>query len=510
MVSFSEDDLVELGILRALEIDDLVDLGLLPRERRFDEDLLSSLTLKYDELVLDIRTGETYPAEQLHFEITNLCLPRLKVDSLKIELRSILVRDAEANNIKTWNSRAECDPFGVFEFQKSALHLVQKTVERLAGYHDQPLKPLGDTTPLKYKNDEIPLPGVDLSAIKEDAVAVTVLGTSLENICSTIPKEFRILHAESVIRHDLLQKFRDRQEEIRERLQRYTVDELRKSLPKEERRSTLSKDEAIEYLLKPHLTFHGTSNEFVPSIVRNGFLNLDDINPSNGEVHEVRCGSTYGRGIYSSPSADFSLAYTDEDATPTKSDGFWGVKLIVCATVLGRCTQVYRQDNWRWQDEPYPGADSHAANNGWEYIVFDKRQIIPCYVIHLDWGEENEWYFVDIRNYQHLWRTFPMHPKLLEPLQSPGEQQEEKEDLIARGAKAFPFGYGPATGTKFTILEIGEVDDDEEDYGEYQVDQLQGVGVGEKSRIWEWDPRLQDVKEYDEYTEEKLASRRKS
>lgn len=50
----------------------------------------------------------------------------------------------------------------------------------------------------------------------------------------------------------------------------------------------------------------------------------------------------------------------------------------------------------------------------------------------------------------------------------PGEIEREKAMIKAAAIKWFPFGYGPATGTKFEILEIAEVDDYEEDYGEYQ------------------------------------------
>ena len=41
--------------------------------------------------------------------------------------------------------------------------------------------------------------------------------------------------------------------------------------------------------------------------------------------------------------------------------------------------------------------------------------------------------------------------------------------------KWFPNGYGSAKGTSFVIEEIGEVDEDEENYGEYQQETLTGV-----------------------------------
>jgi len=39
---------------------------------------------------------------------------------------------------------------------------------------------------------------------------------------------------------------------------------------------------------------------------------------------------------------------------------------------------------------------------------------------------------------------------------------------IAR--KHFPHGFGPATGDNFVVEEIGAVDDDEEEWGDYQLD----------------------------------------
>ena len=51
----------------------------------------------------------------------------------------------------------------------------------------------------------------------------------------------------------------------------------------------------------------------------------------------------------------------------------------------------------------------------------------------------------------------PTHPNI-------AEQEERK----AAAMKCFPFGFGTATGTNFVVEEIGEVYDDEEDYGSYQ------------------------------------------
>ena len=57
------------------------------------------------------------------------------------------------------------------------------------------------------------------------------------------------------------------------------------------------------------------------------------------------------------------------------------------------------------------------------------------------------------------------HPRLL-PDEGlwPGDVQRQKAAVHARAAKYLPYGYGPATGGRFMVEEVGEVDEDEEEY----------------------------------------------
>lgn len=71
-----------------------------------------------------------------------------------------------------------------------------------------------------------------------------------------------------------------------------------------------------------------------------------------------------------------------------KFDELAGLKLIVCATIMGRCRYMTRDAYWFSQAEPWPGAHSHVADDMLEYVVFNEAQIIPCYVIHLDLGRD--------------------------------------------------------------------------------------------------------------------------
>ncbi|SRR6266536_1434518 len=135
---FSEDELVELSILRGQEIDELVKNGFLDPDLRFDEDVLDAINLSYPEVIISIKTGSNYPAEQLDYKMTNLALPRLKMDALRIDIRKIVERDTTSNNYEKWKKREDGDAFGVFQFEMTALHIALKTIEHLEAYRGPP------------------------------------------------------------------------------------------------------------------------------------------------------------------------------------------------------------------------------------------------------------------------------------------------------------------------------------------------------------------------------------
>ena len=93
------------------------------------------------------------------------------------------------------------------------------------------------------------------------------------------------------------------------------------------------------------------------------------------------------------------------------------MKLVVCGVLMGRTARVTRHDNWRNHSEPMPQADSHVANSGYEYIVFHEAQILPCYVLHLDWGaHEARRLLESVPDDPAAWveaRKQKTHPKLL-------------------------------------------------------------------------------------------------
>ena len=159
-----------------------------------------------------------------------------------------------------------------------------------------------------------------------------------------------------------------------------------------------------------------------------------------------------------------------------------GMRLLVCATVMGR--PMERQINERPRQGYTPGllsdqAHSHVSPNQLEYIVFDDAQIIPVYVLHLDYGaEQTRAEFDRIANdpaqfFQHQRRAKTVNKWESESEIFPGDIQRRKEAIKAAASKWFPYGFGPAQGANFVIEEIAEVSDDEEIYGDFQRERIE-------------------------------------
>lgn len=184
-----------------------------------------------------------------------------------------------------------------------------------------------------------------------------ILGISMKQLYEKVAPlqngkpRLQILHCEKVMRADFRSNFHKSQDELRESLSRLSLNRLSQAVPQECRRNhgKGAKEEVVNYLVRLRLTFHGTRARFVKSIVRHGFLRPGDKHPKTGEELKVRCGNTYGAGIYSSPDPHFALCYSTSDASKMRKDEISGLKLIVCATLMGRAAPVFREDNWRKQ-----------------------------------------------------------------------------------------------------------------------------------------------------------------
>ncbi|KAI0471432.1 hypothetical protein F4859DRAFT_119687 [Xylaria cf. heliscus] len=390
----SEDDLVELSLLRDFETDALIAAELLNTDEQLSRPLDQELIMRFGELDLNVKAGVSYPICPVTWHIENHTLSRTSVDSLRGTIRDIVEAAKMTNNLSRWQTReVECE-MGIFEPVQVVLHLAQATQSHV-GHPPLPI-PTGVTDPV---NDNY-LPFITRPSVPIDAstaleqmttTAFQLLRKTPKEICANISSSYRVLHIEPVLRGNLLTQFDKQRRELGDALSKLPSHKLRPFVPSPHKRGC--KKDLIEYLLRPRLTFHGTQRDQVSSIVRYGFLCPGTMNPKTKEEHMVRCGSTYGRGIYSSPEASFSLQYSGYYCHRIEPDEFFGIKLLVCATLMGRSAKISRADNWRDQTEPYPGADSHVANDGKEYIVFSSSQIIPVYLIHIDWGRGNEYYF---------------------------------------------------------------------------------------------------------------------
>jgi hypothetical protein len=495
---FSEDELTQLAFLRDEEVDELVSASYLEEDARLGSPLDSPLQFKFTELILHVRPSKTYPV-LLHttefFSVENLQLPRITCDELRAALHAVCDDALHTNTLSVWNAREDLDPFGIFKRAMLILQLAQRTEETLKEHRVA----LAARTNLGNAR----VSGVQVNAVEQKAPSTTLSASEMarailgspEDIAGMIPPYWRVLHVEEILRRNLANKFYAARDDLRQQLQKRSPQTLYKFQP-----STRRKGDAVESLVKPQLTFHGTTRAAVPSIVRHGFLKpgarLPPESTEDADVHEVRCGSTYGRGIYSSPSPGFALSYSGEYCEPTSPSEFFGLKLIACAVLMGRAATMTRADNWRTQERPFPGSDSHVANNQMEYIVFESARILPVYVLHLDWGEGG--------NAQHLlhipadpddwtqagcdrawWRRGARHRR---KAACAGDRQRQREAVVARARKWFPYGFGPGTGASFAVEEVGYVSEDEEDYGQYQAVWATEEGHWERDGMgyWSW------------------------
>lgn len=489
---FSPEELIQLEFLRDEEIDELIAANLLGEEERTNPILRNVLTFQYPELTLNITTGAHYPVFPLHWNIENHTLPRTVVHYLRNALTDIMTQINKVNTLSAWQSR-ESSEYGIYQREMAVLQLAQETVSHLNSYRESEReKVTGRETP--QASDDIDstaslLPNIEAMDITNASAgsAYSILGKTVQEICEMLPSDYRVTHVEKVIRKDLQKRFFAHREEMQREISALSDSELKKFVPAEYRHGKGRLDHAhwVREVTRPRMTFHGTPRHKVANIVRRGFLKPGSVDPGTGQVLGVRCGSTYGCGIYSSPSAEFALNYSDTECRPTPAKELFGLKLFVCAVLMGRTAAMYRDDNWRDQSKPYLGADSHVANGNMEYIVFSPAQILPCYVIHLDWGENNKYHIVDDDNmFGHL------------------AQIRRKQALAARAAKFFPFGFGSATGSRFVVEDVAGVDEDEEEHGEFQELRVDGYGEGGIG-FWQW----VGMEARDQYYQERTAKK---
>ena len=267
-----------------------------------------------------------------------------------------------------------------------------------------------------------------------------------------------------------------------------------------------TRDELIEDMVKPRLTFHGTPRHLAASVVRYGFM-LPGTTIDDGKlIASPRSGISWlRRGIYSSPQSSFALSFSQAGGRPVEPREVPGWRLFVCATLMGR-TLIGAHDYGHGivhgpLQESY---DAHMTSNKLEVIVHRPEDILPCYVVHLDSGapevlsamkqvQHDPWAFIKRRARRG------MHPKLNQEWLAPGDKQRLQEAKLARAAKFLPFGYGP--GKNCVIEEIGETSDDEENWGWYQHNRhMEEWEFEEQERRWKDEAELEELKKQVEGT----------
>ncbi|KAJ3754860.1 hypothetical protein EV360DRAFT_73355 [Lentinula raphanica] len=437
----------------------------------------SGLLFRFRTVDLHIERGGYACRLSPRFTVVGRRQESVSLSNLEVELKRIEKEDVEAQRFRR-------RPLDMFHFATLILRMVEAVSAYQALYVDE-----------ARSSDNF-----DAESVPD--TAQDFLGVTPAQICDDILPDYRVVHVESIIRKDLSRRFLEFRDQLRSKLLERPLAELRKFVPPDQQHVRAGlKEDFVDYIIKPQLTFHGTRPDLVPSIVQYGFLKPGSIHPDTGSPLPVRCGSTYGRGIYSSPSSAFSLAYSGAQCQATKPGGIPGLKLLVCATIMGRHVRMTRQDNWRHQSKPSPGSDSHIANDGQEYIVFDNAQILPCYVVHLDWASNAE---ADEFVLSKLGRS-RRKPRIEKNVSSPGDRQRLKENRLAQAKKFFAYGFGPVSGSNIIVEDIADIDDDEEDYGDYQnnrLDEVQEVDI--------WSYKLAGETDKDEYASQRKAQCRNS
>lgn len=125
-LEFSEEDIVQLALLRDEETDALIDAGFLSNDHRLSSPMDDVLCFTYEELILQVTAGTHYPVTAPLFDLINLTLSRKDIDGLRATLRCVIEEAAETNCVEKWLDR-ENSTYGIFEATKVVLKMAQET-----------------------------------------------------------------------------------------------------------------------------------------------------------------------------------------------------------------------------------------------------------------------------------------------------------------------------------------------------------------------------------------------
>ena len=391
--------------------------------------------MSHEEMRLEIVTDNEYPTEPpLHISVTGISVP----DSISITASLTNMADTKRGSFQL---------FDLIEEARAMLNAIEE-------------KPGSKVEVNADSLCNVEFPGYHDAAPFLNGITLEMIANRLRQTNVTI------IHAELVMNPHLVSRFKRMQETLSikySHLKRgdYTVIDV---------------------------SFHGTQRKFIPSIISRGFVKPGDVMNGNGDILQVRCGSTWGQGIYSSPEPRYSMNYSDDSDPSFKR--IPGQKLIVCAILRGKaytCSNYFRN-----LTTPFEDYDTHVSPSGFEYVVFNSSQLLPLYVLHVTDGDPNLESFWKLRiqqgppvhlrvGFDVLGRRRRMGIEEIDESETNLTLSMKRKILTKVARKHFPLGFGPAAGDKFIVEEIGAVDDDEEEWGEYQMDrkgfQRDGLGI---------------------------------
>jgi len=120
--------------------------------------------------------------------------------------------------------------------------------------------------------------------------------------------------------------------------------------------------------IEPILAWHGTSDHSIEGILKDGLLVPGKDGNSVGHLNDS---GWWGKGIYVSPTASYSLSYMR---------GNRGLFLV--SVLLGKTKELHSHERMDGRTA-LEGYDTHIAENGYEYVLFDEAQVLPCYLIEV-------------------------------------------------------------------------------------------------------------------------------
>jgi hypothetical protein len=134
----SDDELVELALLRDFERDALIAERFLSLEAPSLRPLDGELVFDFGDVRLIVTAGPTYPACSVGWRIENRALSRDSVDALCERLRDIVEAAKTTNNLVRWRSREVESETGGFNAVQVVLLLARATREHLSSSSNTP------------------------------------------------------------------------------------------------------------------------------------------------------------------------------------------------------------------------------------------------------------------------------------------------------------------------------------------------------------------------------------